>query len=131
MLATTPTTCLAEPVRPTTIREQQPKPLPQPYASGKWQVWIGFDGWQHWSYQSENWDSKKEAAEQSRRNRTRWENWGSWADQVASSSQAAGSRDEWVGRHHTQETPSQTWNTPAASGGKGERARSASPTAPM
>eukprot|EP00971_Amphidinium_carterae_P284133 5641282-Amphidinium_carterae.1 len=89
VLATTPTTCLAEPARPTTIREQQPKPLPEPYASGKWQVWTDADGWQHWSNQSENWDSKKAAAEQRRQNRPRWENWGSWADQAASHSQAA------------------------------------------
>eukprot|EP00971_Amphidinium_carterae_P250870 4979985-Amphidinium_carterae.1 len=135
VLATAPTSCLAEPVRPTTRREQAPKPLPAPYASGKWQVWTGPDGWQHWSYQAEpSWDTSRTETEDSAGAPSRSRGV-TWADQVGANSHATGSRDEWMGREQTvlqtRERHPQPWGTPTASGGKGERARSASPTAPM
>eukprot|EP00971_Amphidinium_carterae_P256903 5100295-Amphidinium_carterae.2 len=129
-LAAKPSSRPAGPTPPAPKCKQPAKPSPQPYASGKWQVWTGPSGWQHWSHETEpTWDAARDAAENQAEgpHRTRGV---TWADQAGTGSRPAGSRDEWVGRIQPNERAPQTWETPTARG-KGERARSASPTAPM
>eukprot|EP00971_Amphidinium_carterae_P128389 2543268-Amphidinium_carterae.1 len=85
------------------------------------------DGWQDWSYQEPKEPSQRPergvAATKLVHHEVKVE--------PTSYSQSAGSQDEWVGWAATQEHRSPPWEARAVSYGKGERARSASPDAPM
>eukprot|EP00971_Amphidinium_carterae_P340552 6478966-Amphidinium_carterae.1 len=95
--------------------------------AGKWKVWTAPDGWQDWSYQ----EPKEPSQRSEGRDAATKHAYHEVKVEPTSYSQSAGSKDEWVGWENTQEHRSTQWETREATSGKGERARSASPDAPM
>eukprot|EP00971_Amphidinium_carterae_P030618 602226-Amphidinium_carterae.1 len=94
--------------------------------AGKWKVWTAPDGWQDWSYQETKEPSQKEERQAATKHAYQ-----EVKVEPTSHSQSAGSKDEWVGWDETRESRPTQGDSRAAVSGKGERAWSASPDAPM
>eukprot|EP00971_Amphidinium_carterae_P025469 502641-Amphidinium_carterae.1 len=125
VLATAPASCLAEPVRARATGQRPMPSPPPPFMAGRWKVWTEPDGWQNWTYQ----DSKEPLPTEGADAQTQAP--AEVKVEPTSHSQSAGSQDEWVGWATTRGHRSTPWGTGAAATGKGDRARSASPAAPM